>query len=68
VDNAAWIAYSYSTLYIPITIAISISEGYIALAALLGLIFNKEKLNKHQYLGLILAIISAVVLAMITPE
>lgn len=68
IDNAAWVAYSYSTLYIPITIAISISESYIAMAAVLGLIFNKEKLNKHQYLGLILAIISAVVLAAITPE
>lgn len=68
VDNAAWIAYSYSTLYIPITVAISISEGYIAMAALLGLVFNKEKLNKHQYLGLALAVISAIVLAAITPE
>ncbi len=67
-DNAAWISYSYSTLYIPITIAISISESYIALAALLGLVFNKEKLKKHQYAGLILAVVCAVVLAAVTPN
>lgn len=68
IDNGAWIAYSYSTLYIPITIATSISESYIALAALLGLVFNGEKLKKHQFIGLFLAIISAVVLAAITPD
>lgn len=68
IDNGAWIAYSYSTLYIPITIATSISESYIALAALLGLIFNKEKLRRHQFVGLVLAIISVVILAAITPD
>jgi len=66
IDNAAWIAYSYSTLYIPIAVAISISESYVALAALLGLLFNKEKLRKHQYVGLALAIICAVALAAVT--
>ena len=68
IDNGAWLAYSYSTLYIPITIATSISESYIALAALLGLVFNGEKLRRHQFIGLFLAIISAVILAAITPD
>ncbi|MDD2758131.1 MAG: DMT family transporter [Patescibacteria group bacterium] len=67
-DNAAWVAYAYSALYIPITIAISISEGYIVLASLLGLIFNKEKLRRHQFVGFILAVVSAVILAIITPD
>lgn len=68
IDNAAWVAYSYSTLYIPIAVAISISESYIALAALLGVLFNKEKLRKHQYAGLVVAIICAVILAAVTPD
>lgn len=68
IDNAAWIAYSYSTLFIPISIAIAISESYIALAAILGLIFNGEKLRKHQFIGLILAAACAIVLAIITPD
>jgi len=68
VDNGAWLAYSFSTLYIPITIATSISESYIALAALLGMVFNGEKLKRHQFIGLFLAIISAIILAAITPD
>lgn len=66
IDNFAWIAYSYSTLYIPIAIAISLTESYIALAAMLGLIFNKEKLKKHQFAGLIITVTSAIILAYLT--
>lgn len=66
VDTSAWIAFSFSTLYIPIAISTSISESYIALAAMLGIIFNKEKLKKHQFIGLIIAIISVMILAKIT--
>ncbi len=65
-DNLAWVAYAYSILYIPIAISIALSESYIALAALLGLVFNKEKLKTHQFLGLVMTIVSAVVLAVIT--
>ncbi|KKT90129.1 MAG: hypothetical protein UW90_C0006G0029, partial [Candidatus Yanofskybacteria bacterium GW2011_GWB1_45_11] len=42
-----------------------ISESYIALAALLGLVFNGEKLARHQWLGLIICSIAAVILAII---
>ncbi|MBI2057916.1 MAG: DMT family transporter [Candidatus Yanofskybacteria bacterium] len=62
-DNMAWLTFSYSMLLIPIAIATGISESYIALAAALGLIFNKEKLKKHQWGGLALAIVSVVVIA-----
>ncbi len=63
IDNAAWVAYSYSILYLPIAIATSISESYIALAALLGIVVNKEKLRGHQIVGLIVTIAAAVILA-----
>ncbi|MBI2676470.1 MAG: DMT family transporter [Candidatus Yanofskybacteria bacterium] len=62
-DNMAWLTFSYSMLLIPIAIATGISESYIALAAALGLIFNKEKLKKHQWWGLVLAIVSVVLIA-----
>lgn len=65
-DNAAWIAYTYSMVYIPIAISTGISESYIALAALLGLTINKEKLKKHQWLGLAVCIFAAVALAFLT--
>lgn len=66
VDNMAWVAYSYSALYIPIAVATSISESYIALAAILGMVFNKESLKRHQWAGLCLAVVSVVVLARTT--
>jgi drug/metabolite transporter (DMT)-like permease len=65
-DNLAWVCFAWSTLTIPIAIATSISEAYIALAAGLGLIFNKEKLKGHQVFGMILAIASVIILSAIT--
>jgi len=64
-DNLAWLFFTFSILYIPIAIATGISESYIALAALLGLVFNGEKLARHQWLGLIICSIAAVILAII---
>lgn len=62
-DNTAWVAYTYSMVYIPIAISTGISESYIALAAILGLTINKEKLQTHQWLGLIVCLIAAITLA-----
>jgi len=67
-DNIAWVAYAFSSTFIPIAVAAGISESYIIIALMLGLIFNKEKLKKHQWLGLILALISVVVLAVVTDK
>jgi uncharacterized membrane protein len=47
----------------PISISVAISESYIIIAVLLGYFVNKEKLRKHQIIGLTLAIVSAVYLA-----
>jgi drug/metabolite transporter (DMT)-like permease len=65
-DNLAWIAFTYSTLYIPIAIATGISESYIALAAGLGIIINRERLVRHQVFGLIITIGAAIVLAILS--
>ncbi len=67
-DNLAWITFSYATLYIPIAIATGISEGYIAFAGGLGLLFNKEKLKTHQWVGFVVTIISVVILAFTTQD
>lgn len=62
-DNTAWIAYTYSMLYIPIAISTGISESYIALSAILGLTLNKEKLKSHQWAGFGACIVAAIFLA-----
>lgn len=67
-DNLAWLAYSLACTHISIAVSNAISEIYIALALILGVVVNKEKLRKHQYFGAILAITALVVLSYTTPE
>ena len=64
-DTGAWIAYVFAVLSIPITIAVAISENFIAFAALLGILINKERFMTHQKLGLVIALASAVALALL---
>mgnify|MGYP001602786024 CR=1 FL=1 len=65
-DNLAWVAYAFAALYMPIAIATSLTESYIALAALLGLLYNKETLKPHQYVGLVLCVVAAIILAYVS--
>lgn len=62
-DNVAWVSFAKATTYIPIAIATTISESYIALAVLLGLFVNREKLRTHQIIGVTLAIIGVITLS-----
>ncbi len=64
VDNLAWVAYAFSTTYIPIAIATTISESYIAIAVFLGIFVNREKLRPYQVVGVILAIIGVITLSL----
>lgn len=65
-DNAAWLFYAFSTTLIPIAITMTISESYIILASLLGIIVNREHLRPHQWLGMTLTIGSILALSAIT--
>ncbi|MDO8574004.1 MAG: DMT family transporter [bacterium] len=65
-DNAAWISYAFATTYIPISIATTISESYIALAVGLGILVNKEKVNWHQVVGIALAVSGVILLSLVT--
>ncbi len=65
-DNAAWVAYAVAVTTLPIALTIAITESYVALAAFLGVVWNKEKLQRHQYAGMILAIAAAIVLAAVS--
>jgi len=65
-DNAAWIFYTMAMTRIPIAIATAIGESYIALAVLLGIIVNREKLQKHQFQGIVIAIVGVASLSYLT--
>lgn len=62
-DNTAWIAFAFALTLAPIGIAVALSESYIIIAVLLGIFINKEKLERHQYVGLVLAVLMAIILA-----
>lgn len=62
-DNMAWVSYAFATTLIPISIATAISESYIALAVLLGVFVNKEKLKKHQLVGIGCALFGVILLS-----
>lgn len=62
-DNAWRIFFAFAVTLVPIAIATSLSEWYIALACLLGLIINREKLRTYQKIWLMLTLACAIVLA-----
>ncbi len=65
-DNAAWIFFASATSLIPISIATTVSESYIAFVVCLGLFLNREKIRWHQLVGIAVAIASIVILSAIT--
>lgn len=65
-DNLGWVAFGAGALFAPIALVIGISESYVAFGAILGLTLNKEKLQKHQWAGLVVVIVAVVVLSVIT--
>jgi len=62
-DNAWWIFFAFAVTLIPIAIATSLSEWYIALASLLGLLINREKLYPYQKVWFTITIVAACMLA-----
>ena len=64
IDTVAWIAYSLAVFGENIGIITAITESYPAVAMFLGIAFNKEKINWHQYVGAAVAIISSIALGL----
>ncbi|MBP9821522.1 MAG: DMT family transporter [Candidatus Pacebacteria bacterium] len=64
-DNIAWIAFAFAMIFAPIGIAAALSESYIIIAVLLGIFINKEKIELHQKIGLAVAIIAMIILAVL---
>jgi drug/metabolite transporter (DMT)-like permease len=65
-DTIAWVAFAFAMSLAPIGVAVALSESYIIIAVILGFFINHEKIQRHQKIGLIMAIITAVILAVIT--
>jgi drug/metabolite transporter (DMT)-like permease len=59
----AFLAFGYAVTMASISTVTTISESYIVLAALLGVIVNRERLRTHQYVGASLAVAGTLFLA-----
>ena len=67
-ENIAWVAYAVAMSLIAIAVATGLSESSIIVAVLLGLFINKERLQRHQKIGLVAAIAAAILLAFVTRQ
>ena len=62
-DNLAWVAFAFAVTSIPIAVATTITESYIAFTVLLGLFVSREKLKIHQIIGVVMTIAGVIALA-----
>jgi len=62
-DKTAWLAYAVSMTLVPIGVATALSESYIVVAVILGILVNKERLHMHQRIGLVGSIAAAIILS-----
>jgi drug/metabolite transporter (DMT)-like permease len=53
--NLGWVAFALATTSIATSIVTAVSESYIILGVILGIFINREKLKRHQVVGIILA-------------
>lgn len=67
-DNLAWLAYAVAMTLVPIAVATGLSESSIIVAVLLGLFVNKEKIQRHQKVGLVVSIAAVLTLAALTAK
>ncbi|MFA6094391.1 MAG: DMT family transporter [Candidatus Paceibacterota bacterium] len=62
-DKMAWVAFAFAMVLSPMAVAGAISESYILIAIVLGVVINKEKIRPHQAIGLVCAVAAAIILA-----
>jgi bacterial/archaeal transporter family protein len=63
-DNTAWVCFGAATTFIPVAVATAVSENFVALAAILGLTFDKERLHPYQKAGIAIGVIGLVALGL----
>jgi drug/metabolite transporter (DMT)-like permease len=60
VDTMAWLFFSFAVFDNPLSVTIAITESYPAVAMLLGIWLNKEKIALHQYAGACIALFCSI--------
>lgn len=62
-DTFAWLFFAFALSGKELSITTAITESYPAIAIGLAVIFNKERITKHQWIGALLAIGGSIALA-----
>jgi drug/metabolite transporter (DMT)-like permease len=62
-STAAWLLFAFAVLQKELAITVAITESYPAVAMLLGVFVNKEKITRHQYAGAAIALLASIALA-----
>lgn len=66
--NLGWVAFAIATTTIATSIVTAISESYIILGVVLGIFVNREKLRRHQIVGLFFAAGGIIALSLLMTE
>jgi len=64
-DTIAWVFFATAVFEKQLAITIAITESYPAVAVLLAVCFNKEKIRKHQYAGAAIALAACILLGLL---
>ncbi len=62
-DTLAWLLFAIAVLEKELAVTIAITGSYPAIALLLGVLVNKEKMRPHQYTGAAMALLASIALA-----
>jgi drug/metabolite transporter (DMT)-like permease len=63
IDTFAWLFYAFALSEGSLSLTTAITEAYPVIALFLGVWINKESIQKHQYLGIIITLIAVITLA-----
>lgn len=66
VDTAAWVFYVFAVAKKELSVTVAITESFVVIAFMLGIIFNKEEVRKIQYLGAGLAVACSLIIGLIS--
>ena len=66
VDTAAWVFYVFAVAKKELSITVAITESFVVIAFILGIIFNKEEVRRIQYLGAGIAVACSLIIGLIS--
>lgn len=66
IDLAAWVFFALAVSQKELAVTITITESYVVVAMMLGVLVNKEKLRLWQYLGAAVAVCSSIAIGIIS--